>query len=61
MTDDPVLSLQDVASELHLSRRTLERYLRDSVIRGVKRGGRWYIRRSAVNAFLDPDVQDSVR
>jgi excisionase family DNA binding protein len=54
MNDDPVLTPHEVADELRVNYETLLDYLHDGRLRGVKRGRRWFIRRSAVDEFLTP-------
>lgn len=56
LTRDPVLTAQEIAEFLGDSYDTVLDYLNRGVIRGVKRGRRWYVRQSAVDAFLDPDA-----
>lgn len=50
---DPVLDPHEVAAELRRTYPTVLTYLRSGELRGVKRGSRWYVRRSALNEFLD--------
>lgn len=55
---DPVLTLHDVAEELGRCYHTVLRYVRtpeESGLHGTKQVGRWYVRRSALDAFLDAD------
>lgn len=53
---DPVLSPYEVADELRRNYETVLRMIKRGELRAVKRGGRFYIRRSALEAFLDPDA-----
>lgn len=53
---DPVLTAREVADELHISYDTVLRAVRRGDLRAAKRGRLLYIRRSAVDAFLDPDA-----
>jgi excisionase family DNA binding protein len=50
---EELLTVQEVADELRLDRRTVYRYLRQGQLRGQKLGGIWRIRRSALTAFLE--------
>ncbi len=52
---DPVLSPREVAAQLGLHPKTVERYLRFGVLDGVKRRSRWYVRQSAVERYLSHD------
>jgi excisionase family DNA binding protein len=54
--DDEVLNTRQVVELLGVDRKTLERYLHTGQLRAVKHGNRWFIRRSAVEDFLTPDV-----
>lgn len=51
---DPVLSPREVAAELGVNYETVLRSIKRGELRAVKRGNRFYIRRSALEAFLDP-------
>lgn len=53
---DDVLSPHEVAAELRKNYETVLRLIKRGDLRAVKRGGRIYIRRSAVEAFLNPDA-----
>lgn len=55
MSADPVLSVYEVAAETGRHYRTVLGWLTadPQLLRGVKRGRRWYIRRSALTEFLD--------
>lgn len=57
---DPVLDPHEVAAELRRTYPTVLTYLRSGELRGVKRGSRWYVRRSALNEFLKPRERDDV-
>jgi excisionase family DNA binding protein len=50
-SDDPVLFLEEVAAEVRLSKQTLRRHIREHRLVATKRGNRWFVRRSAVEAF----------
>ncbi len=54
---DPVLTIDDVADATGRHYRTVRSWLvaDPQRLRGVKRGNRWYIRRSALKEFLDGD------
>lgn len=52
-TRDPVLSPAEVAAELHVHVQTVRTHMRAGVLRSVKRGGRRFIRRSWLDAYLD--------
>jgi excisionase family DNA binding protein len=58
-TSDPVLSAREIAEFLGLNYETVLDYLAAGKLRGVKRGKRWYIRQSALDAFLEPDTRVS--
>lgn len=55
MSTDPVLSVYEVAAETGRHYRTVLAWLNadPQLLRGVKRGRCWYIRRSALTEFLD--------
>lgn len=55
---DPVLSLHEVADLVGRHYLTVRRWLAadPQLLRGTKRGNRWYIRRSAVEEFLGADT-----
>ena len=55
MTDDPLLTVDDVASHLRSNPETIRRYLRSGRLRGVRPGGPrlgWRIAKSEVERFL---------
>lgn len=54
MNDDPVLTAREVAEELGVHYQTLRSYIIDGQLQAVKRGNRWFIRRSWVDEFLAP-------
>lgn len=56
---DPVLSPHDIAAELNVPYERVLTHLRLGELRGVKRGRHWYVRRSALDEFLDPDRPDT--
>lgn len=56
---EPVLTPHEVAAELRCNYETVLRHIKARRLRGVKRGGRIYIRRSAVDAFLADDSATS--
>lgn len=58
VADDQVLNADQVAEILDVHPRTLTRYLRTGELKGAKHGNRWFIRRSAVDAFLEPEQTD---
>ncbi len=53
-SSDPVLNPHEVAEELGRNYETILAMLVRGDLAGVKRGRRWYVRRSAVDDFLDP-------
>jgi excisionase family DNA binding protein len=53
MTDDPVLFIDEVATELRVHPNTVRRHIEANRLKATKQGGRWFIRRSAVDAFMD--------
>ncbi len=52
---DPVLSPREVAQVLDRHYETVVRLIRRGELPAAKRGGRYYIRRSALEEFLNPD------
>jgi len=55
MSADPVLSAQQVADELGIHVKTLLRtHIRPGRLPAVKRGNRWFIRRSWLEEYLQP-------
>lgn len=52
-SSDPVLFIDEVAGELRLSTKTIRRHIQSGALRATKQGNRWFIRRSAVEAFKD--------
>jgi excisionase family DNA binding protein len=50
---DELLTVQDVAHELRMDRRTVYRYLQQGQLRGRKVGREWRIRRRDLTAYLD--------
>ncbi len=60
MTPDPVLNPQQVADELGVTVHTVREWLRLGELPGAKRGNRWFIRRSAVETFLQPETCHAV-
>lgn len=58
-TGEPVYHVDAVADRLGICEETVRRYLRRGVLVGIRRGNLWYIRESAIVAFLaipDADV-----
>jgi excisionase family DNA binding protein len=53
--DDPVLYIEEVAVELRQHYQTVRRHIRTGRLRATKQGGRWFVRRSALDAFLRGD------
>lgn len=56
-TPDVPLSVHEVAKIVNRNYYTVRAWLvaDPQILRGTKRGGRWYIRRSAVEEFLGTD------
>jgi excisionase family DNA binding protein len=50
---EELLTVQEVATELKLDRRTIYRYLRTGQLRGARFAGTWRVRRSDLTAFLE--------
>jgi excisionase family DNA binding protein len=50
---DELLTVQDVAHERRMDRRTVYRYLQQGQLRGRKVGREWRIRRRDLTAYLD--------
>lgn len=61
MSRDPVLTIYDVAAETGRHYRTVREWLvaDPPLLRGTKRGNRWYIRRSALDEFLGGPADQS--
>ncbi len=59
LAHDPVLSPREVSQQLGRHYKTIIGYWHRGLIEGVKRGGRVYIRQSAVDAFLADDPTES--
>lgn len=53
-TPDPVITAQQAADEVGVHYQTLRRYVLSGELKAVKRGNRWFIRRSWLEAFLTP-------
>lgn len=51
--DDPVLFIDEVAAELRVHHNTVRRHIDAGRLRATKQGGRWFIRRSALEEFKD--------
>lgn len=49
--DDPVLYIDEVAAELRQNHQTVRRHIRERRLAATKQGNRWFIRRSALEAF----------
>lgn len=49
---DGVLFVEEVAAELRLNHKTVRRHISSGRLPAVKQGGRWFIRRSALDEFL---------
>lgn len=56
MTDkDPVLYIEEVAAELRQHHQTVRRHIREHRLEATRQGNRWFVRRSALDAFLRGD------
>lgn len=53
---DPVITAHEAAEEIGVAYCTVLDYLRSGVLVGVKRGNRWYVRRSRLDQFLEPET-----
>lgn len=51
---DPVLNVKQAADRLGVHPKTLEKYLKAGRLKGAKRAGRWFIRQSWLDEFLEP-------
>ena len=60
MSSDPVHTAHEVADELGIHYQTLRKHMLSGRMQAVKRGNRWFIRRSWVEAFLAPAPADNV-
>jgi excisionase family DNA binding protein len=57
---DELLTVNEVADELRVDRRTVYRYLRQGQLRGQKLGGRtWRISRSDLTTYLNSGITTS--
>jgi excisionase family DNA binding protein len=52
MSEDPVLTAHEVASEIRVHYQTLLGYIRRGELKAAKRGNRLFIRRSWLEEFL---------
>ena len=50
---DPLLTPEQVAERLHISRLTIGNWLRSGKLKGVKVGRLWRVRESDLDAFLE--------
>lgn len=50
--EDPLLRVEEVAKRLRVSTKTIYRRLRTNRIKGTRPDGIWFIRASAVEAYL---------
>lgn len=55
---DPVLTAPEVAAELGVCLDTVRRMIHRGELKAVKRGNRFYVRRSWVEDFLTPTTTD---
>jgi len=47
-----IITTEELAEHLHLSVRTVRRYLRDRVLPGQRVGSRWFVERLTLLSFL---------
>lgn len=59
MSEDPVLTLHEVAAEIGVHYQTARDYVLAGELKAAKRGNRWFIRRSWVEEFLSPTRTDA--
>lgn len=52
-TSDPWLTVQQVAEQVQLSEKSVLRALSSGTMEGAKRKGRWRVRQSAVDKWMD--------
>ncbi len=57
--DDELLRINEVAAVLRVSAFTVRRFLREGKLQGVKVGGGWRVRRSALMAFIEKGEQQT--
>ncbi len=53
--EDKMMSIEQTADMLSVHTRTIRRYLKSGTLKGVKVGGRWYIRRDDIKKMLGRD------
>lgn len=60
--NDPMrlMETQEVAAILRTSQKTVQKYCREGEIPAIPIGGRWYVRREDLDAWLDRHVQGGV-
>ncbi|HEY9418142.1 MAG TPA: helix-turn-helix domain-containing protein [Pseudonocardia sp.] len=58
MSDDPVRTAHEAAEILGVHYQTVRRYILDGELKAAQRGRRWFIRQSAIDAFLEPARPD---
>jgi len=58
---DPLLDLHDVAEYLKKSERSVLRLVKDGELRGFKSGGVWRFRQSDVNAYVEQEIEISMK
>jgi excisionase family DNA binding protein len=52
MDDEPLLTIQQVATKLQVTTKTVRQWLQRNQMRGIKAGKLWRIPASAVDEFL---------
>lgn len=55
---DPLLTPEQVADRLHISRLTIGNWLRSGKLKGVKVGRLWRVRERDLEAFLEQGRED---
>ncbi len=55
------LRLESAAEFLNVSVKTLRRLIEAGKLRAFKIGGRWFIRASDIQAYIEQEIQNSTR
>jgi acetyl-CoA synthetase len=57
MTDEPLLTIAEVAEKLRVTTKTVRQWLQRGQMRGIKAGKLWRIPESAIDEFLKRPVR----
>jgi excisionase family DNA binding protein len=55
---DELLTIEEVAAILKVSAYSVRRYLKAKKLRGVKVGGQWRVHKSALQKFVQTNIED---